>query len=970
MSNFIDSFYNTEEELEKQLMMMAPGKIDPVSQLDLAFAVQEKRLKRFKNYPKAVNLEQVAKIKRENYHLELKKKTAAAKALRVTKYNEFLSRWLWQRSYKREGDSYRLTDHWSQVISLITKGFYMQKRSDGTSYKRTVEGWSAPSNSPSYFTNLHKGSLPDFRSTHRGAWGSTWPGLLDSLSGASLFRNLSTPNQLHLWYLLDGAFPSVVDYEKNPDAHYFFIDFMENVPFPTPEQMDLAAKKACKYGSDEYADEADELLSLIHDHNIDPTTSHNYRFTPPKHDDYTFRDGVTTFGLPHINPQFDQMNYKARRDQIIADVERRGISRHSYIGQQLIASASYPSKAKAFFHKPITHYYWWPRPRAGYSYCAGLGFVNPFRFVPVDLHTVLTPYGYQKHMEARAARKRKRKQRGGFGGMLSDISHAASSGKPWEAVGLAVGYLMKESNPIYQMNRIMKQTPILSDVHREMGNLTGGLSDQISRVSDIPAKWVRGEPVTSQDLMEALDIGLKVVAIVAAIPSGGTSLALVSIGLGASQLQRGSWGKNELGRAILGLGEVVAVANVANTSIIKAAQKYAEKQALGALKQEVYKRSDLDETILGSFVVEATAAAGHRVYKGDSVVNAIAETGEKAAMTAVAMNDPNAAVLVAAFVEVRKHGIDAFIPNADSLSSPEEWFDNFDWGKIKQGAKELFKDKRSRKYIALGIMVSGGKIDKNTALGMVGQDIAMKQIDSFYDNKPVAPATMGEIEHQKAMAKMQQAKVENQLLSNVAYGYIPTPNEMLQIVDSATGKWIWDSITDIVPAGGQNDAWSIQMKIGFPDWAKIGVVEIPEWAKLGKIEMPPWAKTKLKEEHRQKINKEFEKMKQGLIDKLAWQNVLYFYLSQLWPPGVPLREVGTDNYNIIDNTGVLHVRQELTFPYAHPMIQEEVIPVRYTEEQIAYKEARKKELDHAVSWYKETYGEEPPDFDGYSGGMS
>jgi hypothetical protein len=214
-------------------------------------------------------------------------------------------------------------------------------------------------------------------------------------------------------------------------------------------------------------------------------------------------------------------------------------------------------------------------------------------------------------------------------------------------------------------------------------------------------------------------------------------------------------------------------------------------------------------------------------------------------------------------------------------------------------------------------------------------------------------------------AQVTKFKNEEMILQKVRQGQIPTPREMTLIADSATANWAWDSITSVVPSEGLSDAWNIQFKIGFPDWSidfpniKTDLKQ-PEWSKIGSVDMPEWSKIKVKEEYRKKLEDSLEKTKKGIMSKLQWENILYAYLTSLWPPNVPLRPVGSRDpydFNYIDSLGNLKVRPALNFPYDHPMLAHGLIERRLSEDEKAYQSERNREIMTIVSEYQKATGE-------------
>jgi hypothetical protein len=145
--------------------------------------------------------------------------------------------------------------------------------------------------------------------------------------------------------------------------------------------------------------------------------------------------------------------------------------------------------------------------------------------------------------------------------------------KPLQTIAKATGNVAHVLNPLVQIKSVATIVPVVKDVYRETDKFTGGTISQLTRVTDLPAKFLVTGQVSPQELMEALTVAMKVGAIVA---SGGSAGAIIAVASG--QLKQGPLGQTALGRELLTLGEVAgtayAISSVAGEQIAsQAAQK-------------------------------------------------------------------------------------------------------------------------------------------------------------------------------------------------------------------------------------------------------------------------------------------------------------------------------------------------------------------------------------------------------------
>lgn len=127
--------------------------------------------------------------------------------------------------------------------------------------------------------------------------------------------------------------------------------------------------------------------------------------------------------------------------------------------------------------------------------------------------------------------------------------------QPLKTITKAAGQYLHVINPLVQLKAVATNVPVLKDVYRETDKFTGGTISQLTRVSDLPSKFLKSGKVSKAELFEALTVAMKVGAIVA---SGGSAGAIIAVSSG--QLKQGPLGQSSLGRDILTLGEIAGTA--------------------------------------------------------------------------------------------------------------------------------------------------------------------------------------------------------------------------------------------------------------------------------------------------------------------------------------------------------------------------------------------------------------------------
>jgi len=287
--------------------------------------------------------------------------------------------------------------------------------------------------------------------------------------------------------------------EIYPSAQYYFtplgkikyasaLNTMEQVPWPNADQMDNGFRMAMGWGTLEYAKKRYEELANLYDE------LHRRNAEYLGRGDIDIRKGYWRLYIKDKRPSFP------------------------YVGHFIKMKDS----KKEFFSET---------EKEGFMEIEGLGWIN-FAKAPapiilgidmeIDYKTkILQERQYhQKLQEKIWEEKRRRSLIGRLESIVTSVSHL-------------FGTVIKYLNPIGITTRIYTSNPITRHVYKELDKLSGSTLSGLNRVVQLPARTLRGEPISKEDIMEAVEFGLK--AGVLAV-SGGSAGAL--IGVAAGQLKK------------------------------------------------------------------------------------------------------------------------------------------------------------------------------------------------------------------------------------------------------------------------------------------------------------------------------------------------------------------------------------------------------------------------------------------------
>lgn len=193
-------------------------------------------------------------------------------------------------------------------------------------------------------------------------------------------------------------------------------------------------------------------------------------------------------------------------------------------------------------------------------------------------------------------------------------------------VGKALGNLANSDlNPVLATHRALKSIPGVRDVYRDLDNFTGGTFTSLTNIASMPGRALKGEAISKADFVDAATFALKAGLI---IGSGGSAAAI--IGAASGQLKKGPLGQTELGRTLLGVGEVAGLAYATGEIVTDVVANKAKDEATARLAAEAAKKAGAAGAIM------ATAAVGTYSNPDSSFVgNAMTAAQSEAKKSAV-----------------------------------------------------------------------------------------------------------------------------------------------------------------------------------------------------------------------------------------------------------------------------------------------------------------------------------------------
>ncbi len=637
---------------------------------------------------------------------------------------------------------------------------------------------------------------------------------------------------------------------------------------------------------------------------------------------------------------------------------------------------------------------WWSeRPSATTFFVPHIGWVNPFYFENLHPHLYspapddlgFTPeklaslwYGSYKldgsfaYVSTNYEVDRRRKaveERAAYGNRLLELANSAMDAKNifqqmdliGKTMSLAVfkdedtlsysgalhlggevlGKVYKEINPVHLTNEFLRNNPVFAHSFNELDKLTGGLLTSIENVTQLPGDAIAGEPISPARIAEALEMMLKVAAIVF---SGGSATAI--IGVTSSQLKKGTLGQTELGRALLSIGEAVAIAQVANSGIMKAVEAVAEQQVKGMTINEAIKAAGKNNEILAAIAATALVEGGASSIKGGSFTTGLQTGAVSGTKQQVVSKVPGGDILWGAAAQVKDTG-------SLSISNPLDAFKNLKFSDFK---KSVSKE---------GSV--GGAINQTTL------DFLRKQLVKAPETiKKVLTPEEERIEKEKKDKEYFNAK--SSVIEKLGRGEIPSSSE-LKLIHPEAEKFL-NALKGIIPVTQMGDALNLGLKLGFPAF-NLPSLDLPDWDVPGMTTMPgqPFSSfdfdlptadfPTFKIPSLPSLNLSMDlslpnadlgiEMPSMEIPKMSIPD-LQNLIMLMMPRGVALTSPESDEIKIIGVDGKIKVKTYRS-PYEHAMLSFNLVPRRITEEnmqqrllEMQYLELQAAQIQKALSY--------------------
>jgi len=171
----------------------------------------------------------------------------------------------------------------------------------------------------------------------------------------------------------------------------------------------------------------------------------------------------------------------------------------------------------------------------------------------------------------------------------------------------------------------LKLIPVVNSLYKGIDHITGGALTSIENIAGMPGRVIAGEKITAKELLDNLSFALKVGAVVL---TGGAAAAV--IGASAQQLKNGPLGDTALGRTLLDVASIAAVATAAVTTAQTAASN-AASQGANTAQQAVAQATAQTAAQTGASVGQQIAQAS----VSDAIQNALIQKGEEMAKQAL-----------------------------------------------------------------------------------------------------------------------------------------------------------------------------------------------------------------------------------------------------------------------------------------------------------------------------------------------
>lgn len=771
---------------------------------------------------------------------------------------------------------------------------------------------------------------------------------LKSAKGISTFFSPSSPNASAIAIVLSAAFPSVVDYIGNESSYPLFVDFMENQPMPSGALLDLAVKRYVGLGTEEYATNNIELLKEYAEVNIAPTSKWDYSLVLPQSMNQTHakyfkltaeRLPEPDYGVPKVSRYFDPLQFIK-----MSYFQRRRDANGLFLPEGIMTRDDLQAV--------------WDDVKKDYADKNGIevlslsddewNYMLSMNNIPFNTPLV-QKYRLEKNLQSYISAGSYTRPNETWGTQAINtwpqtaLPHDANdTSKTWYWPRPRDGYIMvpgfdyinpatwtdahsEKSETNYAINLEMRRR---LEQQKKYYQVLGDLKEYMGKVMNFVSK--------------GMSIGIQVQIASLSAMTGGMGAGIA--GLGNIALSNTSLGDSAFGRFMVKFGEAVAIANITDAALQKVVTKLIEDEVVKVATVELAEATGLDESAIGRMAASLAVGTAYGMYKDKEFLNALSSAGSKSWRLEAARQNPYAALLIAGATQIEKSG------QSGGSSDPLTYFKNFSWSELGSDVADLAKSiegKDIAKLVAVGLMINSGMISKEDALLMIGQQIAIHNIESFKEDKPIeTPMT----EQEKNYATMMDQK--NRWSKGIA-GYQKvraggriTKDDVLFITNDVA-RPIVDRISDAFPEGMQSTALNISMKIGLPGaigWLPDMKIEPPKWAtdatKNAKTIYPPYTKAAVQSDIDKAIKEATNK--EHLEELLAAIIIKWIYPRN--EPLVQFTNSTMPSFNFIDEFGNINIRQPLRFPYIHPMLTYGSIPRKYTKKELAYMSERDMEM--------------------------
>lgn len=1014
---FIKAFQIEHEEnlkVEERLLLEAKDAGDQYAYLKLSGEISVKRALREQKLSELQGYVKELEIKHAKYIEEVRAKTAAAYKIRREEVVKSFTSNNWAKKM--------IVDNEVQVMVPIDKAygpadlFFKQKVVGSPGDWREIGRHPNNSNYMVYamplsaFIDKHimkpaSFNWRDIQVYKRGAGLLTQREKYDRKNFLifDIFQNSSLDeayiqNLIGALTVIQACYPSVNEYIGNEESYPYFIDFMEEVPWPTTEQLDMAIKTWIGLGTQEYAEnnlkEFEELAKL----NTDPKAHYNWFLDlPPKITGYTKLDFKTPdseethygelmrnphyryvdkFKYYEMQPRFGGKHPSAITDQEAIDAKMKVINwqidREASAARQYNVAFPFAfiEDIKADMANAISYIFLnykgvYPDPE--YKRFAEKivekiktkGTITPAnesdwklwieRWFGLEL---THPYVYGVKYSSQTPYLREFEVKG--------VDSFPISTKPYmskETAGVWYSPRPKEGhvyvpgfdyvNPLYFTGAHVNQAQTNYGKEQErrlalsrVGGGGGGMFGSFIR--SVGAIAINMQKSNSFSKMFSAGMSLMMGTALVAMTGGGAA-AMIGV-IANTAISYTNLGKSETGQILTKIGQAISIANVSNMAVEEAVREVLEAEAQSILKREVAEETGLDKSIIGRIAVDAGVTAGWGAGVHDKeFFTALSEGSNKAWRIEAAKSDPVAAIIIAGATHIEQKGV----PYTNS-DDPEDWFNNFSWEAVGEDVANMVKKIDSKdvaRAIGIGLMVSSGYISAEDAALLVAQQGAISHIDNIYNDKPVyGPMSQQEMDYRQGMADSNRWKMGINVFKKIKSGEPPTKAEISFMTEDVAGP-LYDNIKRLgVPTDFELKLWDTAIN-------DVGMPNIAQYAPDGGIRIPEWMKTKkgdtafpmtTKEDIEKSLGKKLD-----MSTNFTKEDFIRMVLAML-PANTPLvplsRSSVYPSFNWKDYLGNISVRPPLSRPYEHPMTRYGVVKRKYSAKETQYMLAREAEM--------------------------